>query len=79
MKRSFSMICALGLLLAAPAWAGVAGDCDGDGQVTAADVQIASDLVNTSADDADFNAAADVDGDGMISFADVSAIQRAAD
>lgn len=78
MKRSFSMICALGCMLAAPAWAGVAGDCDGNGQVDAADVEIATDLVNMTADDAGYVAAADVDGDGVISFVDVNEIVKAA-
>lgn len=79
MKRSFTMICASILFLAAPAWADLAGDCDGDGQVTAADAEIAAGLVNTAADADGYVAAADVDGDGIISYADVAEIQRAAD
>jgi len=65
-------------MLAAPAWADGSGDCDGNGQVDAADVEIATDLVDTQAGDAGYVAAADVDGDGVISFVDVNAIVRAA-
>jgi len=49
MKRSFSMICALGCMLAAPAWADGSGDCDGNGQVDAAGIQaIGADIVTVA-------------------------------
>ena len=77
MLRLLSILCALGMLLAAPAWANGSGDCDGDNDVDAADVELARGAVGTSDGDAGFLAGADVDGDGIISLVDLSAILKA--
>lgn len=79
MLRSFSILCALGVLLAAPAaWANGSGDCDGDGEVTRADAEIARGLLNVTSNSDAFNAEADVDGDGVISMTDLASILSAA-
>jgi hypothetical protein len=78
MLRSFSILCVLGLALAAPAaFASGSGDCNGDGAVDAADVELARGAVGSTAGDDAFIAAADIDGDGVISLVDLSAILEA--
>ncbi len=78
MLRLLSILCATGLMLAAPAWAGGSGDCDGDGGVTGADAECARELINLTEGDDGFVADADMDGDGVISVVDLSAILNAA-
>ena len=78
MIRIVSLICAMGLLLAAPAaWANGSGDCDGNGVVDSADVECARGAQGTKAGDDGFVAAADTDGDGVISLADLNDILAA--
>jgi hypothetical protein len=78
MIRIVSILCAMGLLLAAPAaWANGSGDCDGNGVVDAADVDCARAAVGTKSGDDGFVAAADTDGDGVVSLADLSDILQA--
>lgn len=78
MIRIVSLLCAMGMLLAAPAaWADGSGDCDGSGVIDAADVECAKAAVGTKSGDDDFVAAADTDGDGVVSLADLSDILKA--
>jgi len=78
MLRLLSILCVLGLTLAAPAaFADGSGDCNGDGVIDAADVDLARDAVGATDGDDGFIAAADVDGDGVISLVDLSAILEA--
>jgi hypothetical protein len=78
MLRTISILCAMSLMLAASAaWAGVPGDCDGNGQVDGSDAALARDAVGTSAGDDGYIDAADMDGDGTISLADLNAILQA--
>lgn len=71
MNRLIAGIALLGLLLAAPAALALEGDCDGDGELTRADIETLDAAQGTVEGDADFPANCDLDGDGAISLADL--------
>ena len=78
MLRIMTMVLAAGFFIAAPAaWAGVPGDCDGNGVVDGDDVAIARDAVGSAEGDDNYVAAADMDGDGGVSLGDLNAILEA--
>ena len=75
MKRCISILCALGMMLSASAvFAAEPGDCNGDGVVDQADVDLAAGAQNTEVGDEGYIAAADMDGNGSVSSKDLIAI-----
>lgn len=51
-----------------------AGDCDGDGHVTEADLLIVLNSMDISAGDTGYDGRADLDGDGSITSTDISIV-----
>lgn len=78
MLRFVSILCAMGLMLVAPAaLANGSGDCNGDGVVNGDDIEIVRGALNTTDGDDGFVAEADTDGDGTISLVDLNNVLNA--
>ncbi|MDG2333058.1 MAG: dockerin type I domain-containing protein [Myxococcota bacterium] len=70
-RTTMALLAAITIALAAPAAFAAAGDCNGDGQVDAADLDALVAANNTPAEGTPLTGC-DYDGDGVISLADAA-------